>query len=64
MHCQPPAHVQDATASRTQTENGSRTPGGARRTCDGFSDLLARTPYGEPDGTWSFPWAAKGAMKT
>eukprot|EP00964_Phaeocystis_antarctica_P086329 scaffold54666_cov68-Phaeocystis_antarctica.AAC.2 len=20
-------------------------------------------PYGQPDGTWSFPWAAKGAMK-
>eukprot|EP00964_Phaeocystis_antarctica_P043369 scaffold24891_cov65-Phaeocystis_antarctica.AAC.1 len=29
-----------------------------------LSDLLARTSYGQPDGTWSFPWAAKGAMKT
>ena len=29
-----------------------------------LSDPLARTSYGWQDGTWSFPWAAKGAMMT
>ena len=29
-----------------------------------LSDPLARTSYGWQDGTWSFPWAAKGAIKT
>ena len=57
-------------ASRTQTEDDSllrvpqEVPAAHMTASLRLSGSQCRTPYGQPDGTWSFPWAAKAAMKT